>query len=56
MGAAAAAGARAVLVPTAVTRTEEVQRAPATAATLAEAVASILAARPAAGAGTPGVG
>ena len=43
MGAAAAAGARGVLVPTAVTRPEEVREAPQTAATLAEAVAAILA-------------
>jgi D-glycero-D-manno-heptose 1,7-bisphosphate phosphatase len=45
LGAAAAAGARGVLVPTAVTRPEEVRRAPQTAATLAEAVAAILAGR-----------
>jgi histidinol-phosphate phosphatase family protein len=42
LGAAAAAGARGVLVPTAVTRPEEVRRAPQTAATLADAVAAIL--------------
>jgi histidinol-phosphate phosphatase family protein len=42
MGAAAAAGAHGVLVPTAVTRPEEIRRAPQTAATLAEAVAAIL--------------
>jgi D-glycero-D-manno-heptose 1,7-bisphosphate phosphatase len=43
MGAAAAAGARGVLVPTAVTRSDEVRAAGATAATLAEAVEAILA-------------
>jgi histidinol-phosphate phosphatase family protein len=42
MGAAAAAGARGVLVPTPVTRPDEVRCAPQTAATLAEAVAAIL--------------
>jgi D-glycero-D-manno-heptose 1,7-bisphosphate phosphatase len=43
MGAAAGAGARGVLVPTAVTRPDEVREAPQRAATLAEAVAAILA-------------
>ncbi len=42
MGAAAAAGARGVLVPTAVTRTEEILAAPVTAATLVEAVSMVL--------------
>ena len=40
--AARAAGARAVLVPTALTRREEVERAPEVAATLAEAVELVL--------------
>lgn len=43
VGAAAAAGARAVLVPTPVTREEEVRDAPLVASTLAEAVAMVLA-------------
>ena len=42
VGAAAAAGARSVLVPTPVTRAEEVRDAPLVAATLAEAVAMVL--------------
>jgi D-glycero-D-manno-heptose 1,7-bisphosphate phosphatase len=42
MGAAAAAGARGVLVPTAVTRAEEILQAPATAATLVDAVSMVL--------------
>ena len=42
MGAALAAGARGVLVPTAVTRAEEIDRAPATAPTLAAAVSLLL--------------
>jgi D-glycero-D-manno-heptose 1,7-bisphosphate phosphatase len=42
MGAAEAAGAHGVLVPTAATRPDEVRRAPQTAATLAEAVGAIL--------------
>jgi D-glycero-D-manno-heptose 1,7-bisphosphate phosphatase len=42
MGAAEAAGAQGVLVPTAATLQDEVRRAPRTAATLAEAVAAIL--------------
>jgi D-glycero-D-manno-heptose 1,7-bisphosphate phosphatase len=42
LGAAAAAGARAVLVPTPVTRREEVDQAAWTAATLADAVALAL--------------
>lgn len=42
VGAAVAAGARAVLVPTAATRPEEVRRAPARAATLTEAVDLVL--------------
>jgi len=42
LGAAAAAGARGVLVPTPVTRVEEVDHAPLTATTLAEAVALAL--------------
>jgi histidinol-phosphate phosphatase family protein len=44
--AAQAAGARSVLVPTPVTRGEEVAAAPAVAATLTEAVASVLGAVP----------
>jgi hypothetical protein len=40
--AAVAAGARAVLVPTAVTRQEEIASAPETAATLDEAVGVLL--------------
>ena len=54
VGAAAAAGARSVLVPTAVTRTEEVRDAPLVAGTITEAVALLLdpaATRPAAGPG-----
>jgi histidinol-phosphate phosphatase family protein len=43
MGAAAAAGARGILVPTAVTHPDEVRSAPQTAATLAAAVTAILA-------------
>jgi histidinol phosphatase-like enzyme len=50
--AAQAAGARSVLVPTPVTREEEVAAAPAVARTLREAVAAALA--PAADEGTPG--
>ena len=42
MGAARAAGARAVLVPTGVTREEEVREAPQVAGTLTEAVALVL--------------
>jgi D-glycero-D-manno-heptose 1,7-bisphosphate phosphatase len=42
LGAAAAAGARAVLVPTPVTRREEVEQAALTAASLADAVAIVL--------------
>lgn len=42
LGAAAAAGARGVLVPTTVTRPEEVQAAPETAATLEDAVRLLL--------------
>lgn len=42
LGAAAAAGATGILVPTVVTRREEVSDAPAVAATLAAAVAMIL--------------
>jgi histidinol-phosphate phosphatase family protein len=42
LGAAAAAGARGVLVPTPVTRDDEVAQAPLVAATLAEAVELIL--------------
>ena len=42
MGAARAAGSRAVLVPTGVTRAEEVGEAPEVAGTLAEAVALLL--------------
>ncbi|THJ66248.1 HAD-IIIA family hydrolase [Arthrobacter echini] len=41
MGAAAAAGARAVLVPTSVTLVEEIQAAPAAAGTLSDAVAML---------------
>ncbi|KLU11544.1 HAD-IIIA family hydrolase, partial [Kocuria sp. SM24M-10] len=55
--AAQAAGARSVLVPTPVTREEEVAAAPAVAATLTEAVASVLGAptgRPAVPAGARG--
>lgn len=46
MGAAAAAGARGVLVPTPVTRSEEVAAAPLHAATLLEAVELLLAMQP----------
>jgi histidinol-phosphate phosphatase family protein len=42
LGAAAAAGARGILVPTAVTRPDEVRAAAQTAVTLADAVAAIL--------------
>jgi len=42
LGAAANAGARGVLVPTPVTRREEIEQAALTAATLAEAVAMVL--------------
>jgi histidinol-phosphate phosphatase family protein len=42
MAAAAAAGARGVLVPTAVTRPEEIRQAKATAATLVDAVSMVL--------------
>lgn len=48
VGAAHAAGARAVLVPTAVTRPQEVAAAPVVAATLGEAAALVLAATSAA--------
>lgn len=43
LGAAAAAGARGILVPTPVTRAEEIDAAPVSASTLAEAVALALA-------------
>nr|WP_208545196.1 HAD-IIIA family hydrolase [Rathayibacter sp. VKM Ac-2760] len=46
VGAAAAAGARGVLVPTPITRTEEVTAAPLRAATLLEAVELLLAMQP----------
>lgn len=46
MGAAAAAGARGVLVPTPITRQEEVTAAPLRAATLLEAVELLLAMQP----------
>ncbi len=46
VAAAAAAGARSVLVPTAVTRPEEVHDAPVVAATLTEAVAMLLSPAP----------
>lgn len=42
MGAAAAAGARAVLVPTSATRAAEIRQAPAVAATLLDAVRLLL--------------
>jgi len=42
LGAAAAAGARGILVPTAVTRAEEIRRASEVAATLSDAVAAVL--------------
>ncbi|WP_181134093.1 MULTISPECIES: HAD-IIIA family hydrolase [unclassified Rathayibacter] len=46
VGAAAAAGARGVLVPTPITRAEEVDAAPLQAATLLEAVELLLAMQP----------
>ncbi|NQX06275.1 HAD family hydrolase [Rathayibacter sp. VKM Ac-2856] len=46
VGAAAAAGARGVLVPTPITRAEEVAAAPLRAATLLEAVELLLAMQP----------
>ena len=46
MGAAAAAGARGVLVPTDITLEEEVRAAPAVARDLAEAVDSLWAGTP----------
>jgi histidinol-phosphate phosphatase family protein len=53
VGAAAAAGARSVLVPTPVTRAEEVAAAPRTAPTLAAAVALLLDPRAASGRPSP---
>jgi histidinol-phosphate phosphatase family protein len=56
MAAAAAAGARAVMVPTPVTRPQEVADAPRVAPTVAHAVAGLLGETPPAAAGTDGAG